>query len=277
MKTLYVSDLDGTLFNSKKQLTHKSISILNNCIDNGMNFTIATARMPYGCDYRLEDLKLQLPGITANGVFLYDFVKKEYRVMEEVSRRDVIQVLDTFRRRDVSCFVYTLSKGQLSIYFEQEEMKMQTQYYSERALANCREVQMVADAAEKAMGQSVVYMTYTGSWQKTSVLAEELKKIEGIAVSHYLNVYNGEYCIEIFHRHVSKRETLLCMKKELGFDEIVVFGDNYNDLPMFEVADRKYAPMNAVPDIKERADEVIAGCDEDGVALFLEREWAKQK
>ena len=59
MKSLYVSDLDGTLFNKKKRISDRSADIINRCIEKGMLFSVATARMPYGCDYRLKDLHMK--------------------------------------------------------------------------------------------------------------------------------------------------------------------------------------------------------------------------
>ena len=56
METLYVSDLDGTLLNKKKEITPKTAEILNRCIQEGMKFSVATARMPYGCDYSCKSL-----------------------------------------------------------------------------------------------------------------------------------------------------------------------------------------------------------------------------
>lgn len=67
----------------------------------------------------------------------------------------------------------------------------------------------------------------------------------------YLNIYNQMYCLEIFSDRASKKNALLKLKEMLGADELVVFGDNYNDVPMIEIADRSYAPANAVLDIKE--------------------------
>ena len=61
MSTLYVSDLDGTLFNKKKAISEKSAEILNKCLDKGMQFAVATARMPYGCDTRLVALHMKTP------------------------------------------------------------------------------------------------------------------------------------------------------------------------------------------------------------------------
>ena len=43
---LFVTDLDGTLINSKREVPKKSVEILNKLIDKGVNFTVATARTP---------------------------------------------------------------------------------------------------------------------------------------------------------------------------------------------------------------------------------------
>lgn len=276
MKTLYVSDLDGTLFNSEKLITPKSTELINHCIKEGINFTIATARMPYGCDYRLEQLNLTLPGIAANGVFLYDFERKVYRVTEVIPAETVYRVLEVFHNYGTSCFVYSLWEEQLHIYYENEDLQNQTQYYSKQALKRCREVLLVKDIMTRISGHRTVYMAYTGREEEVMPIAEELNKIEGISAATYLNVYNGLYCIEIFHEKASKKAALLQLKEMFDYDELVVFGDNYNDRSMFDIADRKYAPRNAVPEIIEIADAVISGCDEDGVALFLREELSRR-
>ena len=43
MRTLYISDLDGTLLNSRKEITDYSSEIINSCIASGVLFSIATA------------------------------------------------------------------------------------------------------------------------------------------------------------------------------------------------------------------------------------------
>lgn len=51
MKTLYVSDLDGTLLTPEKEISKASADILNHLIRKGLLFTVATARSP---GYRLR-------------------------------------------------------------------------------------------------------------------------------------------------------------------------------------------------------------------------------
>jgi hydroxymethylpyrimidine pyrophosphatase-like HAD family hydrolase len=57
----------------------------------------------------------------------------------------------------------------------------------------------------------------------------------------------------------------------LGIERVVCFGDNDNDLSMFEVADESYAPENANEAIKSAATAVIGHHDEEGIARFLRK------
>ena len=60
------------------------------------------------------------------------------------------------------------------------------------------------------------------------------------------------------------------MKEMLGCDRIVCFGDHLNDLPLFAIADERYAVENAEEALKKIATDIIGGNDEDGVARWLE-------
>lgn len=273
MKTLYVSDLDGTLFNSQKNISAYSADIINQCLAKGMQFTVATARMPYGCDYRLDMLHLSTPAILTNGVFLYTFETKSFISVESIDPGAVPQVIDAFKSNGASCFLYTYADGGVSIYFDDESLKAQTQYYSDRALESCREIAVVDDYMSKAVNTAVVYVALTGTEAELSPIRDSLEGIPGVSYAYYLNIYNGLYCIEVFSAKASKKNALKKLKELIRFDELVVFGDNLNDLSMIEVAQRSYAPSNALPEVKERVTEVLESSDDDGVAKFLAREW----
>jgi len=63
----------------------------------------------------------------------------------------------------------------------------------------------------------------------------------------------------------------LCRHLDIRPDDVMVFGDEVNDLPMFQVARHRVAVANANPLVREAADEVTASNADDGVALVLER------
>lgn len=273
MKSLYVSDLDGTLFNKKKRISDRSADIINRCIEKGMQFSVATARMPYGCDYRLKDLHMNVPGIVTNGVFLYDFQSEEIISAEAVPVSAAQKVIHAFKDCGMSCFLYTYDSRGISIYYDEKRMEEQTQYYSDRALQKCAEVTFTKKAEEMVQKGDPVYLTCTGTEEELKPVCRKLDEIEEIKYSFYLNIYNGMYCLEVFSAHASKKNALKKLMKITGSEELVVFGDNFNDLSMIEIADRSYAPMNALPEIKKVVDRVLPDCDHDGVAAFLAEEW----
>ena len=273
MSTLYVSDLDGTLLNRNKKVTDKSVKIINECIEKGMHFTVATARMPYGCDYMLQDLKLETLAILMNGVIFYDFSKEKIIMADSIDKIAAKNVIDIFKSNKLSCFVYVFKDQGINIYYDNEELEKQTQYYSEKALKKCNEVRKVRNYDEIIDQGEIIYMTYTGEKEILEPICEQLKGISEIDYSFYLNVYNGLYCLEIFSNTANKKNALLKLKKMKGYDKIVVFGDNLNDLPMMEIVDQSYAPENALPEVKQRVDGILLDCDHDGVANFLAEQW----
>jgi len=272
MKTLYVSDLDGTLFTTKKTLTDTTIQLLNKCIQQGALFAVATARMPYGCDYRLKALRLNTPSVLTNGVFLYNFETKEYLSVETIPDEAAHQVLNAFAQHNVNVFLYTFADEQISIYYNDPALTAQTQYYSDRALESCSTVVLEPDLSARVSGGNVCYLACTGPREALEPVVQTIQALEGVSCAFYLNIYNGLYCVEVFSEHASKKNALARLKTMLGCDEIVVFGDNLNDLSMFEIADRSYAVENALDVVKEQATGTIASCNEDGVARFMQAE-----
>lgn len=272
MNTLYLSDLDGTLFTTKKSLSEKTIMLLNDCLAKNVNFAVATARMPYGCDYRLEPLNLTTPSILTNGVFLYDFSTHYYLGAKKMYPEAVFDVLEVFNEMDTGVFLYSFSQNQIQIYYNRKAMIKQRQYYSDRALKCCSKVDCQPDLKSFVSVSDIVYLACTDTEEKLKPIYTAIQKIKGVSCAFYLNIYNGLYCIEIFSDQATKKNALLELKSMLHCDEVVVFGDNLNDLSMFEVADRRYAVSNALDSVKELADEIIPSCDEDGVAAFIHKE-----
>lgn len=69
-ETLYVSDLDGTLLNSRDEISPHSLRIINGLIEKGMKFTYATARSLASASKVTRGLSLHIPVIIYNGAFI---------------------------------------------------------------------------------------------------------------------------------------------------------------------------------------------------------------
>jgi hydroxymethylpyrimidine pyrophosphatase-like HAD family hydrolase len=79
--------------------------------------------------------------------------------------------------------------------------------------------------------------------------------------------------LEIMKAGVSKGEGLKTAMALRGLEagEVIAFGDEENDLPMFGAAGFSAAPANAREKVREAADLVIGANSEDGVAFFIEK------
>ena len=92
-KTIYISDLDGTLLNTQKKISDKSSAILNELIqDRHVHFSVATARTPATVEGILEHIHMQEQIIVMNGVALYDLHKHEYQAVEYIGADLVKQI-----------------------------------------------------------------------------------------------------------------------------------------------------------------------------------------
>lgn len=111
-----------------------------------------------------------------------------------------------------------------------------------------------------------------------SLLPEELKKElfsaeNGLTYTEYYDHYHKEELwTEVFSVNATKANAVLRLKEMLKAEEIVCFGDNLNDIPMFEVSDRAYAVSNAKEEVKAKSDGVIGSNEQISVPKFIESE-----
>ena len=87
---LFISDLDGTLLNQDAQISGKSIEIINQQIENGIAFTVATARTPLSALPILEQLKINCPLILMNGALIYTSIENRFLHMVEFGETKTI-------------------------------------------------------------------------------------------------------------------------------------------------------------------------------------------
>ena len=106
---LYVSDLDDTLLDGEGKLPPDSIKRLNRLIDQGLNFTIATARNYDSVYPLLRGLNLQHPVILFNGVYLTEFhTGTNIFFSDFISPEMINKVIALVEPRDIAPFIYTL-------------------------------------------------------------------------------------------------------------------------------------------------------------------------
>ena len=119
--------------------------------------------------------------------------------------------------------------------------------------------------------KNLVYIVSLDYYDRIKDVYESVSKFEDAHCMFYKDNYVPDlYFLEIITKSVSKASGALEVKKMLGADKIIAFGDNLNDIPLFEIADECYAVSNAEDELKKIATDVIASNDEDAVAEFIQ-------
>ncbi len=59
---------------------------------------------------------------------------------------------------------------------------------------------------------------------------------------------------------------------DFALEDVTVFGDNLNDLQMFELVPRAIAVENAIPELKSLSAQIIGPNTADSVVRFILRE-----
>ena len=100
MKTLHISDLDGTLLDNEGKLSDENKRRINNLIEKGLLFTIATARTFATVVPILDGVKINCPVILMNGVMIYDLIKKVPIDLEIISDNAKLNILNCLKSHD---------------------------------------------------------------------------------------------------------------------------------------------------------------------------------
>ena len=117
-KTLYISDLDGTLLNSRAEVSEKSKAIISRLItEKNILFSVATARTPATVVRMLDGIENRLPYIVMTGAAMWNngLVNRRYIRPEEVD-----YLLEACRKTGVRPFVYSFDGSGLVAYHSPE-------------------------------------------------------------------------------------------------------------------------------------------------------------
>ena len=266
---LFVTDLDGTLINSKREVPKRSLEILNKLIEKGVNFTVATARTPATAVEILQNLNLKLPVALMNGVLIYDTKELKYIDIKGIEKESANKVLDIFKSYNKNPLVYGVKDNHLWVYHKEFENVYEYNFYKERADKKLKTFVKIENYKESIIDSNIINFVAFDNYEKIKAIAEEIRCIKGITVNYYKDVYEDCYFLEAYSSEASKANGIKYLSKYIDYSKVICFGDNLNDIPMFELADEAYATANAAEEIKKIATNVIGSCEEDGVAEFL--------
>lgn len=283
-KTLYVSDMDGTLLLPDRTIGAYTRETVNRLGRKGLLFTVATARSAATVVPMLRGTETGAPLILLNGTVIYDRAQEAYldaccfrpevseallRRFETLGRNVFVLTLPHLRRENghgnaIECFYRSLdTQFERDFYHEREPMHEYKRFTQVRSYAG-------VDPSR------VIYFSMTGPEAEMRALCAEVEEKFDVTASLYVDRYDeSSYFLEFAPPDASKKNAVLKLKRIVGAERLVVFGDNTNDLGMFSVADECCAVANAIPETKAAATVQIGSNVDEGVAHYLAEQFGK--
>lgn len=268
-KNLYISDLDGTLLNKDAEVSQFTKDIINKFTQSGRYFTVATARTLDTVLQILDGTFVNTPIILLNGVAVYDMAKKMYEKIEIIEKNLAAKMFDEFKMRGISGFVYAIEGSDITYYYENLDNPQRKAFHDERVAKYGRVYTKVSSFAE-LLGRDIVYFSTCDTFEQLAPINESFKDWKKLNIEFYKDIYDEKlWYLEVCSVKASKYNAVKYLRETCGFDYVVCFGDNLNDLSMFEASDERYAMANAKDEVKSCASGIIGSNINDGVANHL--------
>ena len=175
-RTLYVTDLDGTLMRDDKTISNESIGIINDLIGQGMLFTCATARSISSAGRVIKGIRLPLPIIVRNGTILADGGSGEEIEIILFTQEEAASVRECTKGMTVPGFVTSYTDGkQAKLYIDGISNTGFDHYLADHK--NDRRLRSVS-AEDKLYEGSLCYFTFIG-WKFFPEMRQRQKQLRG--------------------------------------------------------------------------------------------------
>lgn len=255
---LIAVDLDGTLLNSNHEISDYNYSVIKEAERRGIAVVISTGRL-YSSLYKYkEKLNLKTPVICYNGAKVVDG-RDDSTIFERTIDEDVVKkVIKIAREKDVHLNLFQDEKW----YVECRRDEVETYRNSSGLSYHLADF----DKMEKLNVTKLMFVGENG-------ILKEIEKIVKTELGNFVyTAFSKPYFFEILDCKVSKGEALkkIAEQYEIRREEIMAFGDGYNDIEMLQYAGLGVAMGNAPEEMKEMFENIAETCDNDGVGKFIE-------
>ncbi|MGL4999659.1 Cof-type HAD-IIB family hydrolase [Cetobacterium sp.] len=256
MYKLIISDLDGTLVNSNKEVSHYTKKIVHLLKKMGIHFIIATGRNLSGAKLIYDELNLNSEIVCNNGSTIYN--NKGELIFQRILDKNIVK--NIFEKSIVEECTFFGTYGS-QVYIGEGSLKTVNDFI-EHPLQN--PIELNKENISSFNFEKVVLMDKDNDkLMKLSKLFNNYKEVNAfVSQSNYL---------DIVHFETSKGAALktLAKSKNIDLKHTIAFGDAFNDYEMLRVAGKGLVMLNGFEELKKEFQTLDFTNDENGVARYL--------
>jgi len=277
---LVAIDLDGTLLTDEKRISQANKQAIQEAKAQGHLIMICSGRPHDGILQFLQENDLSLPLAGSNGAIVYtDNRIIHSAAMTLQAAADVFYHLDhqqhPFKvytnkgvftqkaflervRKEFSAAPETLNYNKMSL----EDLIEYQEKFTSVPITSFEELKAIMDI------EIYKFFAFTPLKSRKKTLASALERIEGLTVTAS-DINNTE--IMGIHGHKGTGIRQMANYYQIPIEDTVAIGDNFNDVPMLEVAGLSIAMGNALEEVKKICDLTTLTNEEDGVAYAIRK------
>lgn len=272
-RPIFVSDLDGTLLQPDASLSPFAQTNLTRLLENGVPFSIATARNIVSVRQIVGDLPISLPVVCSNGAYLCNWDSDERYAIKALGPDLAISLLSYLQEHDYDPFCASFTQADDHLYMSDSCGTGTGWYRDDRSQHKDPRVRLVPDVKVAAQ-EHVISINVIQPASRIAILKEDLHQRFG----HKIRVYTYEHWsmpewtwLSVYHPQATKGAALAQLLKDHGYDsaDLTVFGDELNDISMFQMAGHAVAMSHARAELKTYANELIGTNETDSVVNYI--------
>ncbi|MGN0507483.1 MAG: Cof-type HAD-IIB family hydrolase [Lachnospiraceae bacterium] len=261
---IIVLDIDGTLTNSKKEISPETLQALLEIQERGFKVAVASGRPTPGVRGVAEELKLAKYGnyvLSFNGARIMNYQTKEIVYQKTMSAAMAATLKEDATEYGVGMLTYD-EDGAIAATPVDSYMEIEAR---------------INRIAIKQPENFAAYVNFPVNKCLMTGEPEHLVKVEAALKQKYhglLNIFRSEpYFLELMPMGIDKAATLAKLLQLLGLsaDQMICCGDGFNDITMIEYAGLGVAMANAREEVLAAADYVTASNDENGILQVIQK------
>lgn len=259
-------DMDGTLLTWDHRISSATRAALDQARTRGIKVLLVTGRHFMTARPFHHELALDTPIICSNGAYLYDPEQDRILDGDPLAIAPLDQLLGQIEAQAMGA-LFHLSEG--IGFLGCEEHVTRIRHWSARQPEHLKVSLLPADDPASWLAQPI--------W-KLELFNQDPARLHAfmsdvVDAMPFTRDWAAPYAVELVQPGCSKGNRLAQWAESEGIamENVVAFGDNNNDLSMFEQVGLAVAMGNAASQIQTAADRVTADHNEDGIALALQR------
>ena len=261
-----VCDMDGTLLNSDNVISKENEVALKKLKQMGLEVIIATGRVDLMVKFYIKQLDLKGPVISCNGGLIRNIETGEIIYSKIMDKNTVKEIIDYCMGNNIDFIIYTAEivysskNNPLGKRYEDrnkllsKETQVPIKYIDNRIIENINDI------------DALKVLLVCEKHEEILILEKYFSKYDNLTV-----VSSATGLLDIMASNISKGNALEVLSQKLGVDlsEVIVFGDNYNDMEMLKCAGMPIAMENAVEEVKSQAKYITKSNNESGIAYAI--------